>query len=69
MIAVTDGVVHIDVLEEYVRQNFPGWRERKVRFRRTDGLVDGGVIDHVSDLESSRRKLHDTLDPSWGTVR
>lgn len=37
-----------------------------VRFARTDGLVDGGTIDHVSELHDARRDLHATLDPqNW----
>lgn len=35
----------------------------KLRFRRTDGLVDGGTIEHLSELRASRRMLHDYVRP------
>jgi len=34
------------------------------RFRRLDGLVDGGTIEHLEELQRSQRALHDYLDPS-----
>lgn len=39
-----------------------------VRFRRTDGLVDGGTIDHLNELQASRRALYDHLDPDWRSL-
>lgn len=37
----------------------------KLRFTREDGLVDGGTIEHLSELRASQRALHETLDPTW----
>lgn len=35
---------------------------QEVHFRRIDGLVDGGTIEHVDELRASRRALDAQLN-------
>lgn len=48
---------YVEALSEIVRYG----TIRFVRFARSDGLVDGGTIEHLEKLQSSRRELYEYM--------
>lgn len=60
----------MSVIDVLIREINRGIVSRAVlRIGREDGLVDGGTIDHVHELQAAQRSLHEALDPVCGSVR